>query len=98
MAAMIDELDDLADEVDKLVNGDEAIVYTAGFEPRKIPEPIDKIGVPKNFTLVNASKTGEIKAKWKEQNGVVNYVIEYQVKGEEKWQNDTYTTSSEIVL
>ena len=98
MAAVIDALDDMADDVDKLANGDETIVYAAGFEPRKTPEPISEIEPPKNFTLVNAPKTGEIKAKWKAQAGVVNYVIEYQVKGEEKWQNGTYTTSSEIIL
>lgn len=98
MIAVVEQLDNLADDVDKLAKGDEVIVFAAGFEVRKTPEPIDELSTPKNFTLLNAPKTGEIKAKWKAQGGVVNYAIEYQIKGEQEWKNSTYTTSSEIIL
>lgn len=78
MIAVVEQLDNLADDVDKLAKGDEIIVFAAGFEVRKTPEPIDELSTPKNFTLFNAPKTGEIKAKWKAQDGVVRYRVSNQ--------------------
>jgi hypothetical protein len=98
LEAVVNRLGYLANDVEELAKGDEVIVLAAGFEVRLAPTPIKDISIPSNLTVVNAPRSGEIKASWKTQYGVVNFGILYQIQGETEWRNGTYSTSKEVIL
>jgi hypothetical protein len=98
LVAVIEKLDQLANDVERFADGDEVIIMAAGFEVRAAPVEIKEISTPTNLTVINAPRTGEIKACWENQYGVVNYGILYQLQGETEWKNGTYSTTREVIL
>jgi hypothetical protein len=98
-AAVIERLDQLAHGVNGIANGDVRVGRAAGFDVISEPKSIDFVSVPTNFKAKNVDdRMGVVKMKWDSDSSVVNYGIEYQVKGETEWQNGTYSTASTMFL
>ena len=93
-------LDRVAYEVNGVANGDEEIAKNAGFDVRKASKEIKEVAIPTNLVALNlVDKTGAVSLSWKcDTTGVIQYAVEYQIQGEEKWHNGTYCTSKSVVL
>ena len=98
---VIDKMDELAIEVNRIAKGDEKIVLTSGFEVRTTASrsSIDSLDMPTNLKAEDISgKKGQAKITFKRDPNAVSTALEYQVQGEEMWQNGTYSTSGSAIL
>ena len=98
---VIDQMDELAIEVNRIAKGDEKIVLAAGFEVRTTASrsSIDSLEAPTNLKAEDMpSKKGQAKISFKKDPNAVNTALEHQVQGEETWLNGTYTTTNSAVL
>ncbi len=98
---VIDKMDELAIEVNRIAKGDEKIVLTSGFEVKTTASrsSIDNLDMPTNLKAEDTpGKKGQAKISFKKDPNAVSTALEYQVQGEETWQNGTYSTSSSANL
>lgn len=97
--ALLDQLDEVADQVEMMAKGNTKIALDAGFELVAEPKSINSIATPTGLEAENdPDRTGEIIVKWKGDKNVVNFGLEYQKENETVWQNGTFSTSSTAVL
>ena len=98
---VIDKMDELAIEVNRIAKGDEKIVLTSGFEVRTTAarSSIDSLDMPTSLKAEDIpGKKGHAKVTFKRDPNAVSTALEYQVQGEEMWQNGTYSTGSSAIL
>lgn len=88
----------IAKLVEILAGDDENVAIAAGFDIRKVPQPIDKITPPSSFTVINDDVSTAVLLKWKAGEGAVQYCIKHRSQGETEWKNGSYTTACSIVL
>lgn len=98
MQQVIDQLEDVALDVERFANGDKIIAMAAGFEVYAEPTPINVLLKPVGLTAINEPRTGAFKLSWESVDGAVNYGVEYQIVGETTWQNGTYSTKKDVVM
>lgn len=93
----IEQMDTVADDVEKLADGDNNVTQSAGFPVVKEAVAVTDLSMPKGLEVMNAERSGFIKIGFKADPNAVNYGIETQ---EEEgatptgWKNGIYTTSS----
>ncbi len=98
-AAMLDQLDSVARQLDVLSNEVEAVVLAAGFEVRKTPVAITEIAAPTGLIANDIKgRTGEVYLTWSPVPGSAIFGIQRRKKGDEIWQNGDYSTASNITL
>lgn len=99
---VIDKMDDIAVEVNKLAKGDEKIIMAAGFEVKSTStRSVDYLETPTGLKADDVKgRKGFIKVGWDKDPDSVNTAIEYQVQGEADapWQNGTYSTASSSLV
>ncbi len=91
-------------KVEDLAKGDSDVIEAAGFVLRKAKakrtkkEPIAVV-TPIGLSAINVkTKPGFIYLAWSEVAGVLNYAVEFRIKGETVWKNGTYTTHEFVEL
>lgn len=99
---VIDKLDDLAVEVNKLAKGDEKIILASGFEVKTITKrSVDSLAIPTGLKAEDdPDHKGSFKTKWKNDPDTVSTVVEFQIQGEADapWQNGgTFTANSATI-
>ena len=97
--AMIEQLDEVADQIEYIAKGNEKLALDAGFELVSEVKSINAIAPPTGLKAENnVDRSGVVNLKWKMDKNVVNYGIEYQKEGETAWRNGTFSTSSSAIL
>jgi hypothetical protein len=95
-AALMEQLDDLADAIEYRAKGDTSIPEAAGFETPTdtAARTVTFLDVPKIVKAVDVQgRKGVAKITVKKDPDAVNYGFLSQVEGETEWQNGTYSTS-----
>lgn len=95
---MMNQLDNVARQVDVLANEDVFVILAAGFEVRKAPVPLTTLPAPTGLVGSDGERTGEALVKWSAVPNAAIYAIERRKKGETAWQNGTYSTAASIIL
>ena len=97
--AMIEQLDEVADQIEYVAKGNEKMALDAGFELVSEAKSVNAIAPPTDLKAENnVDRSGVVNLKWKIDKNVVNYGIEYQKEGETVWRNGTSSTSSTAIL
>jgi hypothetical protein len=97
--AVMEQLDDVADQVEFLAKGDELVALAAGFELIQAAKSINDITMPLNVIVENDNEhTGVAIVKYKADKNAVNTGVESQKVGETTWQNGTFSTSNMATL
>ena len=96
---MIEQLDEVADQIEYVAKGNEKLALDAGFELVPEVKSINAIAPPTGLKAENnVDRSGVVNLKWKADKNAVNYGIEYQKEGETTWRNGTSSTSSSAIL
>ena len=97
--SMVNQLDDVADNVEFFAKGDEKVVLDAGFELLSVAKSINDIAMPVVEKAENDPEhTGAAIFKLKVDKNAVNTGVEHQKEGDTVWQNGIFTTSSVAVV
>ncbi|MBK8500448.1 MAG: hypothetical protein IPL52_16910 [Flavobacteriales bacterium] len=81
----------VADYVRIVSNGDAALLAKSGFELRKLPEPINEVGVPKNVKAEATDEEGSLLVRWSKTVGARMFRVE-QASGDPALGTVTWTT------
>ena len=97
---VIEKIDELAIEVNRIAKEDEKIVLASGFEVKSTAaRSVDDLDMPTNLKAEDVpSKKGQAKVTFKKDADAVNTALEYQVQGETVWQGGVFSTSSSAIL
>ena len=89
-------LSQLADYVNLIAQGDEAILAQSGFDLNKVPEPIS-MGAPTRLVLLDGGNSGELFIKFKAVIGAFSYLFQYTADpllANDSWVSIPATTTS----
>ena len=97
---VIEKMDELAIEVNRIAKEDEKVVLASGFEVKSaVNRSVDDLEMPTNLKAEDIpSKKGQAKVTFKRDANAVNTALEYQVQGETVWQSGIFSTSSSAIL
>ena len=103
--ALVNQLYFTSIKVEDLAKGDSAVIEAAGYALRKATrskrtkkEPVAVV-TPSGLKVTNIkTKPGFLYLAWSEVAGVLNYAVEFRIKGETVWKNGTYTTNEFVEL
>jgi hypothetical protein len=100
-AALMDQLDVIADAIEYRAKGDTTIPEAAGFETPSVSssQPVTFLEVPTILKVEDIQgRKGAVKITLKKDPNAVNYAFMTQAEGETEWQNGTYRTSVKSIL
>jgi hypothetical protein len=86
---LINIADTLAGEVDTLADGDEKVVWAAGFNTIKTGSPITSIATPDIIYVKQGDESGSIKMKFSNVKGRTNFAIMIREAGKDEPQIKT---------
>lgn len=101
-AEAADMLRAIADYQRMVSNGDEEKLATGGFELARIPEPIERIGIPKGEKALSTDKAGQIEFRFNKVRGAHYYNVfraeQDPAGGDAKWTLVLTTTRARNVF
>ncbi len=94
-----DKLSELAAKVNEFAKGDKVIVKASGFDYIKDPKSLSELATPTGLEVDKVLKqSGKVKLSWDKVDGIINYVVEMRIKGEETWMTSAFPSARTVII
>ena len=98
MEELKDQLEVVAIYIEGLAKENEDMVLAAGYEVKKVGEPITDITEPTALKVMNEDRSGSVKLSWDGVAGAINYGVERKIGENGAWQNGDYSSAKSTVI